>query len=248
MVCSAITIAAADLFLEKVRVGWRRAIRYVKRLRYINYHFAAVAEPQTPLFSLSPKRPDTNHIMSQSVMHMSGLLFVCAFVSPAAAQNSEPNGTIYIFIISIAIFILVLFCLLCCSRQSPDANKPPNGVDVNDPELGNEIVDTSLLTSLSEDARLSYERARGKQLVLTTLAGARRQSEISNFRRKWILLSKPIEPSTPIQYIFVPSLSDQLSEPPNDILSFSMIHCSLFSLLYSNFTSIWISLSSMARE
>ncbi|RUS15149.1 concanavalin A-like lectin/glucanase domain-containing protein [Endogone sp. FLAS-F59071] len=101
--------------------------------------------------------------MSQSVMYLSILLFVCAFVSPAAAQNSEPSSTIYIFIVSITAFIMVLFCLLCCSRQSPDGNKPPNGVDVNDPELGNDIVDTSLLTSLSEDARLSYERARAWQ-------------------------------------------------------------------------------------
>ncbi|RUS27188.1 SPRY domain-containing protein [Jimgerdemannia flammicorona] len=93
------------------------------------------------------------------------LLFACAcaFPSPVAASSFNSANSSFIFMLSLIAFIAVLFCLLCCSRSPADANKPSNGVDVNDPELGGEVIDTSALAALSEDSRLSYERARAWQ-------------------------------------------------------------------------------------
>ncbi|RUP44193.1 concanavalin A-like lectin/glucanase domain-containing protein, partial [Jimgerdemannia flammicorona] len=109
--------------------------------------------------------PDPNMHQHHHPTSLLLLLFACAcaFPSPVAASSFNSANSSFIFMLSLIAFIAVLFCLLCCSRSPADANKPSNGVDVNDPELGGEVIDTSALAALSEDSRLSYERARAWQ-------------------------------------------------------------------------------------
>lgn len=65
----------------------------------------------------------------------------------------------WIFIVGIVVFFFVIIVLLCFTKATGE-RLFLGGAD--DPELVAEIVETpALLASLSEDARLSYERAKG---------------------------------------------------------------------------------------
>jgi hypothetical protein len=66
----------------------------------------------------------------------------------------------WIFIVGIVVFFLIIVVLLCFTRAS--GSQLFSSISANDPELGTEFVETpAMLETLSEDARLSYERAKG---------------------------------------------------------------------------------------
>jgi hypothetical protein len=69
----------------------------------------------------------------------------------------------WIFIVGIVVFFLIIVILLCFTRAS--GSQLFSSISANDPELGTEFVETpAMLETLSEDARLSYERAKGKYI------------------------------------------------------------------------------------
>ncbi|KAM3582001.1 Protein ssh4 [Umbelopsis sp. WA50703] len=68
----------------------------------------------------------------------------------------------WIFIVGIVVFFLIIVILLCFTRAS--GSQLFSSISANDPELGTEFVETpAMLETLSEDARLSYERAKAWQ-------------------------------------------------------------------------------------
>jgi hypothetical protein len=72
-----------------------------------------------------------------------------------------PDSYAWIFIVGIIVFFLIIVVLLCFTKAS--GNQLFTSISANDPELGTEFVETpAMLETLSEDARLSYERAKGK--------------------------------------------------------------------------------------
>jgi hypothetical protein len=72
----------------------------------------------------------------------------------------------WIFIVGIIVFFLIIVVLLCFTRAS--GSQLFSSIATNDPELGTEFVETpAMLETLSEDARLSYERAKGNYCYFT---------------------------------------------------------------------------------
>lgn len=66
----------------------------------------------------------------------------------------------WILIVGIVVFFAVIVVLLCFTKA---AGERLFFSGIEDPELANEIEETpALLALLSEDARISYEQAKGK--------------------------------------------------------------------------------------
>ena len=66
----------------------------------------------------------------------------------------------WIFIVGVVVFFLVITVLLCFTKAGGD-RLFLGGTD--DPECASEFEETpALLATLSEDARISYEQAKGK--------------------------------------------------------------------------------------
>jgi len=76
----------------------------------------------------------------------------------------------WIFIVGIIVFFLIIVVLLCFTKAS--GSQLFSSISTNDPELGTEFVETpAMLETLSEDARLSYERAKGNYLSFYNCSG-----------------------------------------------------------------------------
>jgi hypothetical protein len=75
------------------------------------------------------------------------------------------NNYTWIIIVGVVVFVLVVIILLCFTKAT---GEPLFLGNIDDPELAGQMEETpALLALLSEDARLSYERAKGKRTLIT---------------------------------------------------------------------------------
>lgn len=73
------------------------------------------------------------------------------------------NTYTWIFIVGVIVFFLVIILLLCFTKAGGDRLFLGGSDDL---EGGSEVVETpALLASLSEDARISYEQAKGNSIL-----------------------------------------------------------------------------------
>lgn len=79
----------------------------------------------------------------------------------------------WIFLVGIVVFFLVIVILLCFTKAGGDRLFLGS---THDPECISEIEETpALLASLSEDARISYEQAKGKKRAMGHATRSRSQ-------------------------------------------------------------------------
>jgi hypothetical protein len=86
------------------------------------------------------------------------------FILMMTMTNLVDSNYTWIFLIGVFVFIFLVIILLCFTKTTGERLFLGN---IDDPEVGGTIDETpALLASLTEDARLSYERAKGKHYTM----------------------------------------------------------------------------------